>query len=159
MAVLDDVLGQGLERDQALADLLRRPGIGYDDVARLDREAHGEAAVSRETLARTLGADMAEAVVEQTQIAIKYAGYVDRQREAVSRSLLDDEIRLPDDLDYSSVRALSIEVRQILGRRRPGTLGQAARLAGVTPAAISLLKVHLKKRRRRGPGSSEDAAA
>jgi tRNA uridine 5-carboxymethylaminomethyl modification enzyme len=155
--VLHEVLGQALERDQSLADLLRRPGIGYDDVARLDREAHGEAGVSRETLAKALGVETAEAVIEQTQIAIKYAGYVERQRAAVARSLSDDEVALPDDLDYATVRALSIEVRQILARRRPTTLGQAARLSGVTPAAISLLKVHLKKRRR--TGLPEDAAA
>ena len=159
IAVLHEVLGQGLDREQALADLLRRPGMTYDDVSRLDREAHGNGAVSRETLALKLGREMADAVIEQTQIAIKYAGYVDRQRAAVARSSKDDEIALPDDVDYGSVRALSIEVRQILGRRRPSTLGEAARLPGVTPAAVSLLRVYLKKRRRSAPPLQEDAAA
>ena len=123
------------------------------------RAAHGAAAVSRETLRARLGSAEADAVIDQTEIAIKYAGYVERQKAAVVRSLSDDEVVLPPDLDYAGVRALSIEVRQILSRKRPETLGQAARLSGVTPAAISLLKVHLKKRRRLAAAAPADAAA
>ncbi|MEO7009200.1 MAG: tRNA uridine-5-carboxymethylaminomethyl(34) synthesis enzyme MnmG [Caldimonas sp.] len=140
-------LGQALERDYALADLLRRPGIGFDNVAALDRIAHGLDTVSRETLRAELGAGVADAVIEQVQTEVKYAGYVDKQNAAVARSLADEEIALPSNLDYAKVRALSFEVRQVLSRQRPVSLGQASRLPGVTPAAVSLLKVFLKKRR------------
>jgi tRNA uridine 5-carboxymethylaminomethyl modification enzyme len=158
--VLERIIGGPLDRDHSLADLLRRPGIRYDDIAELEQKAHGDAAVSRETLKASLGSVAADAVIDQTETAIKYAGYVERQRAAVARSALDEEVALPGDLDYGSVQALSIEVRQILARRRPATLGQAARISGVTPAAISLLKVHLKKRRRRQADEpSQDVAA
>ena len=149
------VLGQGLERDYSLAELLRRPAVDFDGVAELDRSAHGAAGVSRETLRAELGSAVADAVIEQAQIAVKYAGYVAKQNAAVARSAGDDAISLPADLDYAGVRALSFEVRQILSRQRPVSLGQASRLPGVTPAAVSLLKVFLKKRR----GTADAAAA
>ncbi|MGH8798360.1 MAG: FAD-dependent oxidoreductase, partial [Caldimonas sp.] len=152
-------LGQALERDYALADLLRRPGIGFDNVAALDRIAHGLDAVSRETLRAELGAGVADAVIEQVQTEVKYAGYVDKQNAAVARSLADEEIALPSNLDYAKVRALSFEVRQVLSHRRPVSLGQASRLPGVTPAAVSLLKVFLKKRRRLDGAMSEAGQA
>jgi tRNA uridine 5-carboxymethylaminomethyl modification enzyme len=157
--LLERIFGRALDRDHSLADLLRRPGVRYDHIAELDGKAHGNAAVSRETLKTVLGSVEADAVIEQTETALKYAGYVERQRAAVARSGTDQEVVLPEDLDYGSVQALSIEVRQILARQRPATLGQAARISGVTPAAISLLKVHLKKRRRLVGGRREDAAA
>jgi tRNA uridine 5-carboxymethylaminomethyl modification enzyme len=155
--------GKALERDYALIDLLRRPGVAYDDVAALDRETNGSAAVSRETLGRELGgAALADAVIEQVQIEAKYAGYVERQNAAVARTAHDDAVALPDGIDYDSVRALSIEVRQILSRRRPASLGEASRLPGVTPAAVALLKIYLKKQRRveaSGTVLPEDAIA
>ena len=157
--VLERIVGGPLDRDRSLADLLRRPGIHYDDIAELDREAHGDAGVSRETLRASLGSVAADAAIDQTETAIKYAGYVERQRAAVARSAFDEEVALPRDLDYGSVQALSIEVRQILARRRPATLGEAARMPGVTPAAMSLLKVHLKKRRRQADEPSQVVAA
>ena len=84
-------------------------------------------------------------MVEQVEIAAKYSGYIDRQKDEVQRAAHFEKLRLPDDLDYMQVAALSIEVRQTLQKYRPETLGQASRIAGVTPAAISLLMVHLKK--------------
>ena len=92
-----------------------------------------------------LGQTMADAVIEQIETSTKYAGYIDKQVEEVGRALAYENLRLPEELDYSQVTALSFEVRQTLSRQRPETLGQAARLSGVTPAAISLLLVHLKK--------------
>jgi tRNA uridine 5-carboxymethylaminomethyl modification enzyme len=86
-------------------------------------------------------------VIEQVETATKYAGYIGKQSEDVARALHFEDLPLPPDLDYSQVTALSFEVRQTLERHRPGTLGQASRLSGVTPAAISLLLVHLKKKR------------
>jgi tRNA uridine 5-carboxymethylaminomethyl modification enzyme len=85
-------------------------------------------------------------VAEQVEIQAKYHGYIERQKEEVARNLASEELRLPDGLDYAEVRGLGIEVRQKLNQHRPETLGQAARIQGVTPAAISLLLVHLKRR-------------
>lgn len=153
--VAEPVLGQGIEREYTLADLLRRPGVGFDGVSRLAAAARPEAGVSRETLVGELGAELAGAVVEQVEIATKYAGYIDKQVDEVRRAQAYENLRLPDDLDYAQVTALSHEVRQKLSRHRPETLGQAARISGVTPAAVSLLLVHLKK--RRFPGFAADA--
>jgi tRNA uridine 5-carboxymethylaminomethyl modification enzyme len=102
-------------------------------------------------------------VIEQAQIGIKYAGYIENQNQEVSRTTRFENLRLPAGLDYAQVTALSFEVRQKLSRHRPQTLGQASRISGVTPAAISLLLVHLKKGRFEGfashRGRAEDAAA
>ena len=101
-------------------------------------------------------------MIEQVQVSIKYAGYIDKQNDAVERATHFEELRLPDGLDYSQVTALSFEARQKLGKHRPETLGQASRISGITPAAISLLLVHLKKSRSKGfaaNGPQQDAAA
>ncbi len=84
-------------------------------------------------------------MLEQVEIAAKYAGYIDRQKGEVERAAHFEKLRLPPDLDYMQVTALSIEARQVLSRHRPETLGHASRITGITPAAISLLMVHLKK--------------
>jgi tRNA uridine 5-carboxymethylaminomethyl modification enzyme len=85
------------------------------------------------------------AVVEQVEISLKYQGYIDRQKEQVERSSLYEHMALPLDFDYLGIPALGFEVRQTLNKQRPQTLGQASRISGVTPVAISLLLVHLKK--------------
>ena len=145
------LLGKAIEREYSLADLLRRPGVGFDAVAEVGRIARPDAAhVSRETLRAELGHELADAVVEQVEIATKYAGYIGKQTEEVERAAHLEHLRLPDELDYSQVTALSFEVRQKLSRHRPETLGQASRISGVTPAAISLLLVHLKRGRFAG---------
>jgi len=84
-------------------------------------------------------------VLEQVEIAAKYSGYIDRQKDEVERAAHYETLKLPAELDYMQVSALSIEVRQKLQKHRPETLGQASRISGVTPAAISLLMIHLKK--------------
>jgi tRNA uridine 5-carboxymethylaminomethyl modification enzyme len=89
-------------------------------------------------------------VIEQVEVSIKYAGYIDKQNEEVVRAAHFEDLRLPVELDYSQVSALSFEVRQKLTTHRPETLGQASRISGVTPAAISLLLIHLKKGRFKG---------
>jgi tRNA uridine 5-carboxymethylaminomethyl modification enzyme len=106
----------------------------------LDGGKYASADVSRETLG-----ELRDAVVEQIEIAAKYSGYIDRQKGEVERAAHYENLRLPADLDYMQVTALSIEVRQKLSKHRPETLGLASRISGVTPAAISLLLVHLKK--------------
>ncbi|MBI5718324.1 MAG: tRNA uridine-5-carboxymethylaminomethyl(34) synthesis enzyme MnmG [Burkholderiales bacterium] len=142
------LVGKALEHEYNLADLIRRPGVGFDQAAELATLAGHD--VSRETRHREWGLREADAVIEQCEIGIKYAGYIDKQRDEVQRAAALEELALPPSLDYAQVTALSHEVRQKLARHRPATLGQAARISGVTPAAISLLLVHLKKRRFTG---------
>jgi tRNA uridine 5-carboxymethylaminomethyl modification enzyme len=138
------VLGHMIEREYNLADLLRRPGVMYADVVSLDADRF----TSQELLA--LQSLDRQAVIEQIEITAKYAGYIDRQQEEVRRASHFETLLLPTDLDYTSITALSIEVRQKLQTQRPQTLGQASRISGVTPAAISLLLIHLKRHRYRG---------
>ncbi|MCA3241420.1 MAG: tRNA uridine-5-carboxymethylaminomethyl(34) synthesis enzyme MnmG [Rubrivivax sp.] len=152
------LLGKALEHEYALADLLRRPGVGFDAVAEAARLARHPQAVSRETLRAEWGAAAADEVIEQTEIHVKYAGYIEKQQDEVERSAAHELTPLPADLDYSQVHALSFEVRQTLQRHRPATLGQASRMSGVTPAAISLLLVHLKKKRLAGFAAGAPAA-
>ncbi len=139
--------GKALEHEHNLADLLRRPGVGFDTVCEAAALAGHTDAVSRETLRAAYGEREADTVIEQAEIAIKYAGYIDKQNDEVERAQALEDLALPEDLDYHQVTALSFEVRQKLARHRPATLGQASRISGVTPAAVSLLLVHLKKRR------------
>ncbi len=159
-AAAQRLLGKELEHEHSLADLLRRPGIGFDAVAEIASIARPEATtVSRETLLAELGVPLGAAVVEQLEIATKYAGYIDKQVEEVGRAAHFEALTLPAELDYALVTALSHEVRQKLSRHRPETLGQASRIAGVTPAAISLLLVHLKKGRFKGFAANERSAS
>ncbi|MDD2692070.1 MAG: tRNA uridine-5-carboxymethylaminomethyl(34) synthesis enzyme MnmG [Simplicispira sp.] len=134
------VLGKSIEHEYNLFELLRRPDVAYGALMDMDGGKYASSDVSRETL----GA-LSEPVVEQVEIAAKYAGYIDRQRDEVGRAAHYEKLRLPPELDYMQVTALSIEARQVLTRHRPETLGQASRITGITPAAISLLMVHLKK--------------
>jgi tRNA uridine 5-carboxymethylaminomethyl modification enzyme len=136
------VLGKAIEHEYNLFDLLRRPGVGYADLMGMDGGKHAEATVvSRETL----GDDLLDQVVEQVEIAAKYSGYIDRQKGDVERAAHYENLKLPPDLDYMQVTALSMEARQRLAKHRPETLGLASRMTGITPATISLLMIHLKK--------------
>jgi tRNA uridine 5-carboxymethylaminomethyl modification enzyme len=151
------LVGKALEHEYSLADLLRRPDVAFDAVAEAEAIARGGDAVSRETHRAAWGVREADLVIEQAEITLKYAGYIDKQRDEVDRAAAFEHLRLPDDLDYAAITALSFEVRQKLMRHRPATLGQASRISGVTPAAISLLLVHLRKARLR-PSASGPAA-
>jgi tRNA uridine 5-carboxymethylaminomethyl modification enzyme len=153
------LLGKAIEHEHTLADLLRRPGIDFDTVVEVTRIARPGVTVSRETLTDELGAQLANELIEQLEIATKYAGYIDKQNEEVTRAQGLESLALPDELDYNQVTALSFEVRQKLSQHRPQTLGQATRISGVTPAAISLLLVHLKKKRFKGFASNAGSAA
>jgi tRNA uridine 5-carboxymethylaminomethyl modification enzyme len=144
------LLGKAIEREYNLSDFLRRPGIDYDRLGEIAALARPDVVVSRETLQQSLGATLADAVIEQVEIATKYAGYIDKQNDEVLRAAHYEHLVLPADLDYAHVTALSFEVRQTLSKQRPETLGQAARLSGITPAAVSLLLVHLKKHKFKG---------
>jgi tRNA uridine 5-carboxymethylaminomethyl modification enzyme len=136
------VVGQGIEREYTLADLLRRPGVSYRSLLTL-------AAIDGALLGGppTLGADDSQ-VAEQVEIQIKYAGYIARQQDEVQRHEASESTRIPEAIDYDRVRGLSNEVRQKLKAQRPETIGQASRISGVTPASISLLLVHVKRLNR-----------
>jgi tRNA uridine 5-carboxymethylaminomethyl modification enzyme len=139
------VIGKAIEREYTLADLLRRPEVRYDALMAMQGGRYVPAApLVAESAHPALGSQ----VREQVEIQIKYAGYIDRQADEVERAAAYETLRLPGDIDYMQVTALSIEVRQKLNRYRPETLGQASRISGVTPAAISLLLIHLKKGRK-----------
>jgi tRNA uridine 5-carboxymethylaminomethyl modification enzyme len=132
------VLGESSTRDALSAfDLLRRPEVGYEHVVELIGPMPPVADDRLPPQVRT-----------QLEVAAKYSGYIERQEEEIARQRRNEETRLPADLDYTRVAGLSNEVRQKLGEIRPATVGQAARVAGVTPAAVSILLVHLKKSAR-----------
>ncbi|KQW45866.1 MULTISPECIES: tRNA uridine-5-carboxymethylaminomethyl(34) synthesis enzyme MnmG [unclassified Roseateles] len=152
------LVGKALEREYTLVDLLRRPGVVFDTVAEVASIARPEAGVSRETLNAELGSELAALVTEQVEISTKYAGYINKQVDDVARAAHSEHLKLPDDLDYGLVHALSFEARQKLNTHRPGTLGQASRISGITPAAISLLLVHLKKGKFKGFTAEAEAA-
>ncbi len=147
------VLGKPIEREHNLAELLRRPDVSYAALMSLNGGSLASAHVSRETLG-----ELYESVVEQIEVAAKYSGYIDRQKDEVGRAAHHANLKLPADLDYMQVSALSIEARQKLARFRPETLGMASRISGITPASISLLMVHLKKRGLKGFGSTAPQA-
>ena len=132
------MLGDSSLRDVVTAfELLRRPEVSYDQVI----ELIGPAALNAD-------ARLAPQIRAQLEVAAKYSGYIERQEEEIARQRRNEETRLPEDLDYARVAGLSNEVRQKLAQIRPATLGQAARVSGVTPAAVSILLVHLKKTSR-----------
>ncbi|MEG2998995.1 MAG: tRNA uridine-5-carboxymethylaminomethyl(34) synthesis enzyme MnmG [Comamonas sp.] len=148
------VLGKSIEHEYNLFDLLRRPGVEYATLVGMDGGKYEAAEVSREILG-----ELRDDVLEQVEIAAKYSGYIDRQKEEVQRAAHYESLKLPAELDYMQVAALSIEVRQKLQKHRPETLGQASRISGVTPAAISLLMIHLKKGGFKGFAPAASAAS
>ncbi len=152
------LLGKAIDHEYRFTDLLRRPGVDFDALAEVAQVAGVSPLVSRETLRAALGQPLADAVIEQVEISVKYSGYIDKQNDEVARSAHFENLRLPEDLDYAQVGALSFEVRQKLSKHRPETLGQASRISGVTPAAVSLLLIHLKKGRFKGFTAANDRA-
>jgi tRNA uridine 5-carboxymethylaminomethyl modification enzyme len=149
VAEAERVLGKAIEREYNLADLLRRPDVNYAGLMSLSGGKYanpdipvGQTDVSRET---ALPAELVKSVIEQIEITAKYAGYIDLQKIEVERASRYENLKLPADLDYLQVAALSFEARQTLAKHRPETLGLASRISGITPATISLLLVHLKK--------------
>ncbi|OEZ49489.1 tRNA uridine 5-carboxymethylaminomethyl modification enzyme MnmG [Janthinobacterium sp. MP5059B] len=131
------IVGQAIEREYSLADLLRRPNVAYDTLMSMT-------GMEGQALAGPGVED--PAVREQVEIQLKYAGYIERQSKEIERHEHYETLALPEGFNYLDIGALSVEVRQKLDKQRPETLGQASRISGVTPAAISLLLVHLKKR-------------
>ncbi|MEO7742131.1 MAG: tRNA uridine-5-carboxymethylaminomethyl(34) synthesis enzyme MnmG [Usitatibacter sp.] len=124
------VLGQTIEREYSLFELLRRPSVCYNKIIDWSPPAP----------------PVAPEVGEQVEIAAKYAGYIERQKDQVERQMGQERVAIPADMDYAGVHGLSREAQQKLAEQRPETVGQASRIQGMTPAAISLLLVHLKRR-------------
>jgi len=138
----EDIFGKPLEREYSLYELLRRPDVSYAQLAPwLDA-----AAVPGE-------------IAEQVEIEAKYAGYIERQKEEVARHAAQESTAIPADMDYLAVRGLSREVQQKLAQQRPDTIGQASRIQGMTPAAIALLLVHLKRRDLARAATPEESRA
>ena len=135
--VAEPLLGKAIEREYSLADLLKRPNVSYEALM-ATRNTDG-------SLLAGPGVMEDEVLAEQVEIQVKYAGYIDRQQVEVQKQLAHEQQAIPADVDYDAVTSLSFEVRQKLKAHRPETIGQAARISGVTPAAISLLLIHLKR--------------
>ena len=131
------VLGKAIEHEYSLFELLRRPELSYESLLSLPTSG---AAVNY--------ADIPEDVRQQVDIAAKYQGYIDRQQEEIARALGSEYMKIPEDMDYADVHGLSIEVQQKLAQHKPQTIGQAGRVSGVTPVAVSLLLVYLKRKSR-----------
>ncbi|MFM9993534.1 MAG: tRNA uridine-5-carboxymethylaminomethyl(34) synthesis enzyme MnmG [Burkholderiaceae bacterium] len=142
------VLGKAIDHEYNLADLLRRPNISYFSLMSLDDGRFASPNLS------DLDDVSRETVIEQVEIASKYSGYIERQIDEVGRAAGFENMALPATLDYLEIKALSFEVRQKLSQQRPQTLGQASRISGVTPAAISLLLIHLRRAKYKGFVSS-----
>jgi tRNA uridine 5-carboxymethylaminomethyl modification enzyme len=171
------LLGVEIEREYSLFELLRRPGVTFAALSNLRAELNliakrdvipspsggglGRRGISEQAPETDYATNThpnppplgegafaaVEQVAEQVEVAAKYAGYIDRQNDEIERQLANENLRLPPEMDFALVRGLSKEVQQKLTQQRPETLGQAGRISGVTPAAISLLLVHLKRAR------------
>ena len=140
------VLGKALEHEYSLYELLRRPNIAYYALLDIADGKFKNQELAQATASTTESEKhFVDSVIEQIEITAKYSGYIDKQIEEVNRSSYYEKLKLPAELDYMKVTALSIEVRQKLSAQRPETLGLASRISGITPAAVSLLLVHLKK--------------
>jgi len=139
------VLGKAIEREYNLADLLRRPDVSYAGLMSLEEGKYANPELVAQMVASDDMAEVTKSVIEQIEITAKYAGYIDLQKVEVERTAHYENLKLPPDLDYLQVSALSFEARQTLVKHRPDTLGLASRLSGITPATVSLLLVHLKK--------------
>lgn len=127
---IERVLGKGIEREYSLYELLRRPDVTYGALM---------------TLPQAGPAVTDEKVTEQIEIQAKYQGYIERQHDEIARNEQNEMVKLPHNIDYRDVRGLSIEVQQKLNQHKPESIAQASRISGVTPAAISLLLVHIKR--------------
>ncbi len=140
------LLGQVIAHEYSLAELLKRPGITYENLTTSFDGRWSAEPLDQDVVLR-------DQIAEQVEIAIKYQGYIDRQAAEIARHAFHEEMALPPDINYSKVLGLTMEVQQKLNLNKPSTLGQASRVSGVTPAAISLLLIHLKKGLGRRPSA------
>jgi tRNA uridine 5-carboxymethylaminomethyl modification enzyme len=132
-------LGKAIEREYSLSDLMRRPEVNYNVLMQVDNQRFApETALADDPI-------NAQIIAEQVEISIKYAGYIERQKEDIRKQSNHETTRIPVGMDFNQVKGLSNEVKQRLIKHAPETVGQAARISSVTPAAISLLLVHIKR--------------
>ena len=129
--ILNSLSGEKFQRDAKAADVLARPNVNYEDLMKLEGIGPGL---------------QNQAEADQVEIQAKYSGYIDRQKDEIVRQKQNEAVKLPAHFDFENVKGLSNEVREKLLKSKPETLGQAARIPGVTPAAVSLLLIHLKKK-------------
>ncbi|MBT8530601.1 tRNA uridine-5-carboxymethylaminomethyl(34) synthesis enzyme MnmG [Polynucleobacter paneuropaeus] len=146
-AAISGLLGQDLSHECSLAEILKRPGVTYEGLMDLSGGIWSPGHLDQD-----LG--LSEQIADQVEISVKYQGYIDRQAVEIARQEHNESFPLPENLDYTEVLGLSKEVQQKLNLHKPETLGQAGRISGVTPAALSLLLVHLKK----GLGRTQETA-
>ncbi|MFM0048555.1 tRNA uridine-5-carboxymethylaminomethyl(34) synthesis enzyme MnmG [Caballeronia grimmiae] len=147
------LLGKPIDHEYSLAELLRRPGVSYDGICVLrDGQCGPDAPLADDPV-------LLAQIKEQIEIGVKYQGYIDRQADEIVRNGAQENTRLPEGIDYNEVRGLSFEARQKLSQHRPETIGQASRISGITPAAISLLMVHLKRGLGRRGKQADGSAA
>jgi tRNA uridine 5-carboxymethylaminomethyl modification enzyme len=142
------LFGKPLEHEYTLFELLRRPELSYQDLMSLSMAAE----IQDDSLS--------DEAIQQIEIAAKYQGYIDRQKDEIARLSAQESVVIPQDLDFTEVKGLSIEVQQKLSAHKPETIGQAGRISGVTPVAVSLLLVHMKKHYRaknKTPGAEKVA--
>jgi tRNA uridine 5-carboxymethylaminomethyl modification enzyme len=162
------VLGKPLEHEHSLLDLLRRPGVDYLTLMGMDMGKHAsveisellessaaEVSHSETSTMQHVSRETSAAIVEQIDVMAKYSGYIDRQHAEIARAAHFEHFQLPNNMDYHQVTALGIEARQILSQHQPQTLGLASRISGITPSAVSLLLVHLKKQGYKGKIKSQ----
>lgn len=138
-------IGSPLTHETNLASLIKRPEMSYEKITAMPLVQAIAPELSKSEVAKTHGDKLAQEIVEQVEISFKYEGYINRQQEEVKRMSIQNNIKLPIDFDYATITALSTEVKQKLNQFKPETIGQASRISGVTPSAISLLLIWLKK--------------
>lgn len=144
---MQSLLGTQMTREFNLSELLRRPNVTYNSLFDLEKVQHLAPEIAPQNLITQLGEITASNAIEQVETQIKYAGYIEKQAQEIERLKASEKIMLPVDFDYNQITPLSTEVKQVLNRARPANIGQASRLTGVPPAAISILLIYLKKNR------------
>lgn len=141
------ILGAPLLKEVSLSDLIKRPGVDFNTIEKVIENSKPELlnTMSQKSIHDRYGNELGQQIIDQVQIGFKYAGYIDRQADEVKRMSKSENTRLPQDFDYNEITALSTETKQKLNQFKPETIGQASRIAGVTPSAIGILMVYMKK--------------
>lgn len=142
-----EILGTKLLHELSLADILKRPDMTFEQMMKIQHAQNELSAFNPTTLNEKFGVSLARAITEQVVISFKYAGYISKQQDEISKLNETNNIALPKDFNYDEINALSTEVKQKMNKYKPETIGQASRIQGVTPAAIGIILIYLKKNR------------
>lgn len=141
-----EILGEALSHEYNLQELMKRPGVDFSTIQKVAKEANLDPELQPEVMKEKFGEDLAKTVGEQIHTTIRYSGYVDKQLREIEKQKSQEDMKLPTDLDYNSIPSLSTEVKEKMNMVKPDTIGQAGRISGVTPSAISIILLHLKKK-------------